>query len=481
MTSTFSVRTRWSELLTTIAQKETLSNGNFYDLEGRMHSVPVGRRLSNRADVSLSAFHAAPPVFIYPSGMPLLTDELNARLAALRQQGLYRELRRVDSPQATRLQLAGQSLLNFSSNDYLGLASHPALREAAVRAIERYGVGSGASRLVCGSLAPFHELEEALADFKGTEAALTFATGYAAASGTIGALMGRGDIIILDKLVHACIVDAARASGATLRVFDHNDLNDLAKILEWADAKRTVAMEKPPILIITESIFSMDGDAAPLREIVGLKEQYGAWLMVDEAHGTGLYGAQQRGLAEELGVSDRIEIQMGTLGKALGSSGGFICGSRALVDYLVNRARSFIFSTAPLPAAAAAATAALHLVQSPEGRKRREMLFQRVNQLNAALLHGYGGEHPSSKLQPPENIQTPTAGGQIPSAIVPYIIGEEMAAVNAAQQLREQGFFIPAIRYPTVARGQARLRITLTADHTAENVAQLLTALTNLE
>ena len=313
--------------------------------------------------------------------MTAMTNELNARLAALRQHGLYRELRRVDSPQSTRLQIGGKSLLNFSSNDYLGLAGHPALREAAVRAVERFGVGSGASRLVCGSLAPFHELEAALAAFKGTEAALTFATGYAAATGTIGALMGRGDVIILDKLVHACIVDAARASGATLRIFDHNDLNDLAEILKWADAKRSAAAENPHLLVVTESIFSMDGDAAPLREIVTLKEQHGAWLMVDEAHGTGLYGEHQRGLAEELGVGDRIDIHMGTLGKALGASGGFICGSRALVDYLVNRARSFIFSTAPLPSAAAAATAALQVVQSLEGRTRREKLFRRVKEL----------------------------------------------------------------------------------------------------
>jgi len=407
--------------------------------------------------------------------MAALTDELNARLAVLRQQGLYRELRRVDSPQATRLQLAGRSLLNFSSNDYLGLAGHPALREAAVRAVERYGVGSGASRLVCGSLAPFHELEAALAAFKGTEAALSFATGFAAATGAIGALMGRGDIIILDKLVHACIVDAARASGATLRIFDHNDLNDLAEILKWADAKRSAAAENPHLLVVTESIFSMDGDAAPLREIVALKEQHGAWLMVDEAHGTGLYGEHQRGLAEELGVGDRIDIHMGTLGKALGASGGFICGSRALVDYLVNRARSFIFSTAPLPSAAAAATAALQVVQSPEGRTRREKLFRRVAELM---------EHPSFKLQLPENIQTSNfniqtpGNSSIPSAIVPFIIGGETAAVTVAQTLRELGFFIPAIRYPTVARGQARLRITLTADHTAEEVFQLREALT---
>jgi len=400
-----------------------------------------------------------------------MTDELNARLAALRQQGLFREMRRVDSPQSTRLQLAGQSLLNFSANDYLGLAGHPVLRAAAIRAIERYGVGSGASRLVCGSMTPFHELEEALAAFKGTEAALTFATGYAAATGTIGALLGRSDIIILDKLVHASIVDAARASGVTLRVFAHNDLNDLADILQWADSKRGAATDKLQILIVTESIFSMDGDAAPLREMVALKEKHGAWLMVDEAHGTGLYGAHQRGRAEELGVSDRIEIQMGTLGKALGASGGFICGSRSLVDYLVNRARSFIFSTAPLPAAAAAAGAALQLIQSPEGQARRKALFQRVAELGSALANGHAETHQ----------EPPGPSNQIPSAIIPFIIGEETAALGAAQTLRDQGFFIPAIRYPTVARGQARLRITLSADHKAEEVRQLVTALAKLK
>ena len=391
--------------------------------------------------------------------MHSFTDELNSRLAALRQQGLFRELRRVDSPQGSRLQLAGQSLLNFSSNDYLGLASHPALREAALRAVNRFGAGCGASRLICGSLAPFHELEEALADFKQTEAALTFASGCAAATGAICALLGKKDIVILDKLVHACIVDAARLSGATLRVFAHNDPADLEEILQWADAKRSAATaDRPQILVVTESIFSMDGDAAPLREIVALKEKYGAWLMVDEAHGTGLYGAHQRGLAEALGVSGQIEIQMGTLGKALGASGGFIGGSRVLVDYLVNRARSFIFSTAPVPAAAAAATAALQIVQSSEGKARLENLWQRVAQLTSAR----------SIIQP------------IPSAIIPLIIGDETEAVTAAQGLREQGVFIPAIRYPTVARGRARLRITLTANHTAADISQLLAVMAGL-
>jgi 8-amino-7-oxononanoate synthase len=392
--------------------------------------------------------------------MASLDAELQHRLAAIRAAGLLRQLRRVDSPQGPRIEVSGQTLLNFSSNDYLGLANHPALKEAAIKATEKFGAGAGASRLICGSLAPFHELEETLAAFKGTEAALTFSTGYAAAVGTITALLGKDDIIIVDKLVHACIVDAAKLSGAKLRVFAHNDLNDLEDKLKWATANiqhpTSNIQHRTQTLIVTESIFSMDGDAAPLREIVALKENYGAWLMVDEAHATGLYGANRRGLAEELGVSDRIEIQMGTLGKALGASGGYICGSRALVDFLVNRARSFIFSTAPVPAAAAAAQAALQLVQSSEGASRNKRLRQHIRTLQSEI---------------------PNPKSEIASAIVPLIIGDESAAVAASEQLREQGMFVPAIRYPTVARGSARLRITLTAAHTEADVTALNTAL----
>jgi 8-amino-7-oxononanoate synthase len=262
----------------------------------------------------------------------------------------FRELRRVDSPQVPRARVAGRELLNFSSNDYLGLANHPLLKEAAIKAVEQFGCGSGASRLICGSLAPHHELEEALAAFKGVEAALSFSSGYAAAVGTICALMGKDDVLALDKLVHASIIDAARLSGAKLRIFAHNDLNELEEILKWAGGRTAAPLpRRPRVLIVTESVFSMDGDHAPLRETVQLKETYGAWLMVDEAHATGLFGRARRGLAEELQVSDRIEIQMGTLGKALGSSGGFIAGSRPLIELLVNRARTFIFPPRPCP------------------------------------------------------------------------------------------------------------------------------------
>jgi len=323
--------------------------------------------------------------------VPPFADDLNQRLAALREQGLYRELRRVDSAPGPRIELGGKTFLNFSSNDYLGLANHPALKEAAINAVENFGAGAGASRLICGSLAPFHELEHSLAAFKKTEAALAFSTGYAAALGTITALMGKDDVVILDKLVHACIVDAAKLSGAKLRIFDHNDLNDLEGKLCWAGERSRITHHASRVLIVTESIFSMDGDAAPLREIVALKEKFGAWLMVDEAHATGILGENGRGLADALGVSQHIEIQMGTLGKALGASGGFICGSRALIDFLVNRARSFIFSTAPVPASAAAAAAGIKIVQSNQGEARRE-------NLRANVLKCRTGVAPVSKL-----------------------------------------------------------------------------------
>jgi 8-amino-7-oxononanoate synthase len=382
--------------------------------------------------------------------------EMKRRLTALREQNLFRELRRVDSPQSPHIQLAGQNFLNFSSNDYLSLANHPALKEAALRATEKYGTGAGASRLVCGSLAPFQELEHALAAFKKTEAALVFSSGYAAALGCIGALLGKDDVIILDKLVHASIVDAGKLSGAKIRVFAHNDLEDLENKLKWAADSRPVAPVSRRVLVVTESIFSMDGDAAPLREIAALKEKYGAWLMVDEAHATGIFGQNGGGLAEQLGVSNRIEIQMATLGKALGSSGGCICGSHPLIDLLINRARSFIFSTALPPANAAATNAAIGLVQSPAGAELRRKLHANIAEFQFAL-----GIHPA----------------KISSAIIPLILGDETKAVEAAAKLRGQNIFVPAIRYPSVARGAARLRITLTATHSSAEIKQLVEAL----
>jgi 8-amino-7-oxononanoate synthase len=389
--------------------------------------------------------------------MNALDEELSSRLADIRKQGLYRELRRIDSAQGSRIETGGKSFLNFSSNDYLGLANEPALKEAAAEAVGKFGAGTGASRLLSGSLTPHHELEEALADFKGAEAVLTFSSGYAAAAGAICSLLDSNDVIAVDKLVHACIIDAARLSGAKMRVFGHNNLNDLEKILLWAEERHASPAlsqtdHRPRTLIVTESVFSMDGDRAPLRELVKLKEQFGVWLMVDEAHATGLYGKSRRGLAEECGVDKQIEIQMGTLGKALGSAGGYICGSRVLIDYLINRARSFIFSTAPVPAAAAAATAGIRLVQSAAGEERRNQLWANI----AALARDVEVEG---------------------SAIIPILIGDESKAVQISSTLMDQGIFIPAIRFPTVGRDQARLRITMTAAHTKADVEQLVAAL----
>ena len=357
--------------------------------------------------------------------------------------------------------IGGKKFLNFSSNDYLGLANHPALKEAAIEAVKRFGVGAGASRLVSGSLAPFHTLEESLADFKGTEAALTFSTGYATALGAITALVGKGNIIILDKLVHASIVDAAKLSGVRMRVFAHNDLNDLEDILKWSSTRLATNPACSPghTLIVTESIFSMDGDAAPLREIVELKNRYGAWLMVDEAHATGLYGKHRRGLTEELGVSEQIDIHMGTLGKAIGAGGGYICGSRKLIDLLVNQARSFIFSTAPVPASVAAATAGIALIRSAEGAALNARLWNHVKAFRSEI---------------------PDVKSKTHSAILPIILGAESKATALAASLHEYNIFVPAIRYPTVAKNSARLRVTLSAAHTDPDIAELTKALKTL-
>ena len=380
-------------------------------------------------------------------------EQIGDDLEAIRETGLWRELRQIESTQSTRIKLGGRKVINFSSNDYLGLAGHPVLGQAAREAVEQFGVGSGASRLICGSLQPHHELESALAKWQGTEAALVFSTGFAAAQGVLTSLLGRGDVVILDKKSHASTIDAAKLSGATMRVFRHNDLENLEKLLQWA------ADRGGRVLVATESVFSMDGDHAPLAGIVELKERYGAWLMLDEAHAVGLYGPRGQGLAAAGGLSESIEIRMGTLGKAVGAAGGFICGSRRLTELLVNKARSFIFSTAPSPAVSAAARAGVELIQGAEGQSLRGQLWQRVDELRRAA-GALGWETPAE-----------------PSAIFPLIAGGEAKAVATMERLREAGFFIPAIRYPTVPRNEARLRVTLTANHTAEDIQQLLDAL----
>ncbi len=375
---------------------------------------------------------------------------IGTQLDELRAQGLWRELRPLDEVDGVIVRAGGREWINFSSNDYLGLAGSSEICTALEEGTAKYGGGSGASRLVCGTHRVHVELEEALADFKGTEAALSFSSGFAVALGTIPALVGVGDTIILDKLCHACLVDAARLSGATIRVFPHNHLEKLERLLKMAKGR---------VLVVTESIFSMDGDAALLREIVELKDKHGAWLLLDEAHAVGVLGPQGRGLAAELDVAQRVDLHMGTMSKALGLSGGYLAASRQVIDLLVNRARSFIYSTAPPIHQAYALGVVVKLVRSAQGDILRKALHDNAAQTKS-LLSVAGVEFPTT-----------------PAAILPVILGDERLAMQASDRLREAGFLIPCIRYPTVARGTARLRITVSASHTAcqiESLGQIL-------
>ena len=380
--------------------------------------------------------------------MPNLDDQLSGELDQTRAEGLYRALRTVASAQGARIEIDGREFLNFSSNDYLGLANDPLLKRAASDAIEKYGVGAGASRLVCGNLEPYEALERKLAAFKAKEAAIVFGSGYAANVGAITALVGEGDTVILDKLDHASIIDGARQSSATIRVYPHQNLKKLDAIVRQCDSSRRT-------LIITETVFSMDGDLAPLAEIVALKEKHGAWLMIDEAHATGLYAKNRRGLAEAAGVEDKIDITLGTLSKALGCAGGFVVGSQTLIDFLRNRARSLIYSTALPPAVCAAAAAAVDFVMSAEGHQRRDQLWRNVSELKNGLS-ALGVQNESR------------------SPIIPIIIGDEAAAVETSRRLYERGIFVPAIRFPTVPKGKARLRVTVTALHESRDIARFL-------
>ena len=310
-----------------------------------------------------------------------MRDFFTEELEALRKRALDRYLREISSAQGPEVVIAGRHFINFSSNDYLGLANDLRLHEAAASAIDEFGVGAGASRLISGTQSPHLRLERALAKWKETEAALCFSSGYAAALGTIPALVTKNDVILLDKLCHASLIDGARLSGAVLRVFPHNQLRKLESLLEWARRKHPGKR----VLIITESIFSMDGDRAPLSQLVELKKRFRALLMLDEAHAIGVIGPNGRGLAAAENVSEEVEVQMGTLSKALGTSGGYICGSRTLIEWLINRARSFIYSTAPPPAIAAAGLAAVDFLASPEGEKRRLLLWERIRLMQRLL------------------------------------------------------------------------------------------------
>jgi 8-amino-7-oxononanoate synthase len=369
-----------------------------------------------------------------------MSNLFREQLQALRAHSLYRQLREIGSAQGANVDLVGKHLVNFSSNDYLGLANDPRLREAAITTMEKFGFGAGASRLISGTQSPHLRLEKALAKWKETEAALCFSSGYAAALGTIPALLTKNDVVLLDKLCHASLIDGAKLSGAILRVFPHNHLGKLESQLDWARRQHPQSR----ILIVTESIFSMDGDRAPLRELVELKRRFKALLLLDEAHAIGVIGPNGRGLAAEEKLGHDVDVQMGTLSKALGGMGGYICGSRNLIEWLINRARSFVFSTAPPPALAGAALAAVDFVNSPEGEERRQLLWRNIQTLRNQL--------------PRQSADKKTSDSA--SAILPWIVGDEEAAMDLSRALINEGFLVPAIRYPTVGKGSARLRIT---------------------
>jgi len=370
-------------------------------------------------------------------------------LNRLKSKGLYRMLRTVESAQGYRVVIEGKELLNLCSNDYLGLADHPKVKEAAKAAIDSYGFGSGASRLVSGSMKPHKYLEERLAEFKGTEAAILFNSGYAANTGVISALAGREDIIFSDRLNHASIVDGGRLSMAKVKRYRHCDTTHLKMLLQGSSSGGK--------LLVTDGVFSMDGDIAPLKDIAVLAKKYNSMLMVDDAHGMGVLGETGRGTAEEMGLSpDDIDINMGTLGKALGAFGAYVAGSRELIDYLVNSARPFIYSTALPPSTAAAALAALDIVtDEPE---RRERLKKNASFMKNGLA-GLGFDTGDTK--------TP---------IIPLMAGSAERACSMMEALFEEGIFAQAIRPPTVPEGRARVRVTVTSEHDMGDLEKVLGA-----
>ena len=383
-----------------------------------------------------------------------MSSWMDADLTALHRRGLYRVRRRLQSAQGPRVRLHGRDFVNFSSNDYLNLAADPRLAAAAARAARRYGCGAGASPLVSGLLPPLRALEHALARWEGTEAALVFGSGFVANVALVGTLAGRDDAVFSDALNHASLIDGCRLSHAHVHVYRHADLNHLEDLLrrESPGARRR--------FIVTDSVFSMDGDFAPLAGLLELAGRYDCLVLLDEAHATGVLGDHGRGLTDLLPPSafpsERV-VKVGTLSKALGSQGGFVCGSRRLIAWLVNHARPYIFSTALAPPVAAAARRAVAIVQTePE---RRIHLFTLVERLRSRL-HAAGNPVGASSCQ-----------------IIPVLVGDAAAATAVSRRLEERGLLVPAIRPPSVPEGTARLRVSLTAGHTVEDVDRLVEAL----
>ncbi len=374
---------------------------------------------------------------------------IDEKLAEFQRRDLRRRLGLRGGPQTSRIVLDGRQLINFGSNDYLGLACDGRLTAAVAQVLAAEGWGSGASPLISGRCSIHERLERRLAQFEGTQAALLFPSGFAANSGTVAALVGPGDVVFTDRKNHASLLDGCRLSRADVRLFPHGDWRRLEKLIGRGSHKRR--------LIVTDSLFSMDGDLAPLAELADLAQRHGCMLLIDEAHATGVFGSGGRGVAEYLDVEDRVHIRVGTLSKALGSAGGYVAGDRRLIDWLANRARPYVFSTAPPAALAAAALAALDVVRD-EPHRRRELL-DRADSLRRTL-GGQGWDVGSSVSQ-----------------IIPLVVGDARRAVALSQRLRDRGLFVPAIRPPTVPIGEACLRISLCWSHTGEMVDELVAAL----
>ncbi len=376
--------------------------------------------------------------------------ELAQDLRVLRGKGLYRQCEVISSQQHAAVRIGHQSLINFSSNNYLGLSTHPRVIRKAVQAAQAWGAGSGASRLLSGSFKVHADLETKLAAFKKEESAAVFSSGYLANLGVMTALLDERDLVLLDRLNHASLVDGARLSKAKLWVYPHKEVAELQRLLGRAKNFRRK-------LVVTDAYFSMDGDVAPLNSLLEVCEKENAWLLIDEAHSTGVFGDKGRGLTEHFGLSGKIHVVMGTLSKALGSVGGFIAGREVLKETLTNRCREFIYTTAPSPSASAAAIESLKVIEENPGL--RKDLWTNIRYLRNHL----------------EELGFSLMGSEGP--IVPILIGDTRKAVLFRDFLRKKGIFAPAIRPPTVPKGTDRIRISLTAEHTKEEIKKLLAAL----
>ena len=384
-------------------------------------------------------------------------ERMAEELQQIRAHGLYRSLRTIESAPDARVQIESRSLIMCASNNYLGLANHPRLIDAACNAIQVFGTGSSGSRLITGNTVLHEQLESQLAGLKGTEAAILFNTGFMANLAVLSTLLGEGDVIFSDELNHASIIDGCRLSKANVVVYRHNDMADLEKKLLQRDGHGGNSR----ILIVTDGVFSMDGDIARLPEIVELADRFEAWVMVDDAHATGVLGAHGGGTADYYGLPpEKVHVQLGTMSKALGAEGGFVAGSQLLVDYLRNRARPFIFSTALSPSVIASAGTAAELVSNePERRVRLHEIARRVRD---------GLSYLGFRVLP----------GETP--IIPVILGDPERAMEFGQRLEVNGVFAPAVRPPSVPPGTSRIRLTVMATQTDADIAQILNAFTRV-